>query len=104
MQMRQPQPPKAVDVLAEELCILFSNYYQDLPADDKDEALKKYIEDNKTALLQMIFLCSSRNKLSKQEVVDGLLFFRDVVNQTSVFLGEASSIAEEILTDSNLTL
>ena len=100
--MRQPQPPKAVDALAEELCILFSNYYQDLSADDKDKALKKYIEDNKTALLQMIFLCSSRNKLSKQEVVDGLLFFQDVVSHTSVFLGEASLIAEEILTDSNL--
>ena len=74
--MRQPQPPKAIDALAEELCVLFSNYYQDLSADNKDEALKNYIEDNKTALLQMIFLCSSRNKLSKQEVVDGLLFFQ----------------------------
>ena len=104
MKMRQPQPPKAVDALAEELCILFSNYYQDLSASDKDEALNKYIEDNKTALLQMIFLCSARNKLSKQEVVDGLLFFKDVVSQTSIFLGKASSIAEEILTDSNLIL
>ena len=104
MKMRQPQPPKAVDALAEELCILFSNYYQDLSASDKDEALNKYIEDNKTALLQMIFICSARNKLSKQEVVDGLLFFKDVVSQTSIFLGKASSIAEEILTDSNLIL
>jgi hypothetical protein len=102
--MRQPQPPKAVDALAEELCILFSNYYQDLSAKDKDNALKNYVEDNKTALLQMIFLCSARNKLSKDEVVDGLLFFRDVVRQTSIFLEEASSIAEEILTDSNLLL
>ena len=45
--MRQPQPPKAIDALAEELCILFSNYYQDLSAKDKDQALKKYIKDNK---------------------------------------------------------
>ena len=102
MKMRQPQPPKAVDALAEELCILFSNYYQDISASDKDEALNQYVEGNKTALLQMIFLCSARNKLSKQEVVDGLLFFKDVVSQTSIFLGKASSIAEEILTDSNL--
>ena len=104
MKMRQPQPPKAVDALAEELCILFSNYYQDLSASDKDEALNQYVEGNKTALLQMIFICSARNKLSKQEVVDGLLFFKDVVSQTSIFLGKASSIAEEILTDSNLIL
>ena len=102
--MRQPQPPKPVDTLAEELCILFSNHYQNLSAGDKDEALKNYIKDNKTALLQMIYLCSKKNKLSKQEVVDGLLFFRDVVSQTSIFLGEASSIAEEILSDSNLII